>query len=145
MWERSDRVTVVRRNLQYPSDYPAARASEKGIDVAIAVDMIRLAMSGYMNTAILFSSDNDLMPAVEVLWGMPQCHVEVASWSGAHRVRFPGTQQPWCHHLNDTDFHAVRTGHISITPIQVDLTRYEALEKVASWVGGLSATLGSQA
>lgn len=78
------------------------------LDVAIAVDMIRLAMSGYMNTAILFSSDNDLMPAVEVLWGMPQCHVEVASWSGAHRVRFPGTQQPWCHHLNDTDFHAVR-------------------------------------
>ena len=44
-----------------------------------------------------------------------------------------------------TDFHAVRTGHLSITPIQVDLTRYEALEKVASWVGGLSATLGSQA
>ena len=44
-----------------------------------------------------------------------------------------------------TDFHAVRTGHISITPIQVDLTRYEALEKVASWVGGLSATLGPRA
>ncbi|WP_208407764.1 5'/3'-nucleotidase SurE [Xanthomonas sp. 60] len=40
-----------------------------------------------------------------------------------------------------TDFHAVRTGFISITPIQVDLTRYQALEKVASWVGGLSATL----
>ncbi len=36
-----------------------------------------------------------------------------------------------------TDFHAVRTGHISITPIQVDLTRYQALEKVASWVSGL--------
>jgi len=35
----------------------------------------------------------------------------------------------------------VRTGHISITPIQVDLTRYQALEKVASWVGGLSAAL----
>jgi 5'-nucleotidase len=37
-----------------------------------------------------------------------------------------------------TDFHAVRTGHISITPIHVDLTRYQALEQVASWVGGLS-------
>lgn len=94
MWERSDRVTVIRRNLQYPSDYPASRASEKGIDVAIAVDMIRLSMSGYMNTAILFSSDNDLMPAVEVLWGMPQCHVEVASWSGGHRVRFPARSSP---------------------------------------------------
>ena len=37
-----------------------------------------------------------------------------------------------------TDFHAVRTGFISITPIHVDLTRYQALEKVASWVGGLA-------
>ena len=41
-----------------------------------------------------------------------------------------------------TDFHAVRTGHISITPIHVDLTRYQALEQVASWVGGLAAALG---
>lgn len=40
-----------------------------------------------------------------------------------------------------TDFHAIRTGHISITPIQVDLTRYQALEQVASWVGGLADSL----
>lgn len=37
-----------------------------------------------------------------------------------------------------TDFHAVRAGHISITPIHVDLTRYQALEQVASWVDGLA-------
>ncbi|GMV31355.1 MAG: 5'-nucleotidase SurE [Rhodanobacteraceae bacterium] len=36
-----------------------------------------------------------------------------------------------------TDFHAVREGSISITPIQVDLTRYQALEKVAGWVTSL--------
>ena len=40
-----------------------------------------------------------------------------------------------------TDFHAVRNGRISITPIQVDLTRYQALEQVSSWVGGLEAAL----
>ncbi len=40
-----------------------------------------------------------------------------------------------------TDFNAVRRGHISITPIHVDLTRYQALEQVASWVGGLAASL----
>ncbi len=40
-----------------------------------------------------------------------------------------------------TDFNAVRTGHISITPIHVDLTRYQALEQVASWVGGLAEGL----
>jgi len=40
-----------------------------------------------------------------------------------------------------TDFDAVRRGYISITPLQVDLTRYTALENVASWVGALSNTL----
>lgn len=44
-----------------------------------------------------------------------------------------------------TDFHAVRTGHISITPILVDLTRYQALEQVASWVGGLEDGLRESA
>jgi 5'-nucleotidase len=44
-----------------------------------------------------------------------------------------------------TDFHAVRTGHISITPIHVDLTRYQALEQVSSWVGGLADSLKTSA
>lgn len=44
-----------------------------------------------------------------------------------------------------TDFHAVRTGYISITPIHVDLTRYQALEKVAGWVGLLGMGLGDPA
>ncbi|MDQ3039537.1 MAG: 5'/3'-nucleotidase SurE [Pseudomonadota bacterium] len=42
-----------------------------------------------------------------------------------------------------TDFQAVRDGHIAITPIHVDLTRYQALEQVASWVDGLASTLHS--
>ncbi len=37
-----------------------------------------------------------------------------------------------------TDFHAVREGYVSITPIHVDLTRYQALEKVGGWVSSLS-------
>ncbi len=37
-----------------------------------------------------------------------------------------------------TDFHAVRRGYVSVTPIQVDLTRYEALDKIAGWVTGLN-------
>ncbi len=44
-----------------------------------------------------------------------------------------------------TDFNAIRSGHISITPIQVDLTRYTALDQVASWVGGLAASTGKAA
>jgi 5'-nucleotidase len=41
-----------------------------------------------------------------------------------------------------TDFLAVRRGFISITPIHVDLTRYQALDRVAGWVGALKAKLG---
>lgn len=33
-----------------------------------------------------------------------------------------------------TDFYAVRHNYVSVTPIQVDLTRYDALEKVAGWL-----------
>jgi 5'-nucleotidase len=37
-----------------------------------------------------------------------------------------------------TDFDAVRRGYISITPIHVDLTRYQALEQVAGWVAEIA-------
>jgi len=44
-----------------------------------------------------------------------------------------------------TDFHAISTAHIAITPLHVDLTRYHALEHVASWVTGLAASLDATA
>ncbi len=34
-----------------------------------------------------------------------------------------------------TDFHAISRNCVSVTPLQVDLTRYPALEQVASWLG----------
>lgn len=40
---------------------------EKGVDTAIATDMIRLAWAGAYDVAILASSDADLVPAVEFL------------------------------------------------------------------------------
>jgi 5'-nucleotidase len=33
-----------------------------------------------------------------------------------------------------TDFYAVRNGFVSITPLQVDLTRHQALQDLASWL-----------
>ncbi|MFN7293983.1 MAG: 5'/3'-nucleotidase SurE [Lysobacteraceae bacterium] len=40
-----------------------------------------------------------------------------------------------------TEFDALKRGFVSITPIHVDLTRYQALETVAGWVGGLAKGL----
>lgn len=39
-----------------------------------------------------------------------------------------------------TDFHAVREGFVSITPLQVDLTRHAALPELADWLGGEGLT-----
>jgi len=33
-----------------------------------------------------------------------------------------------------TDFHAVRSGFVSITPLQVDLTRHRSLKETAEWI-----------
>lgn len=33
-----------------------------------------------------------------------------------------------------TDFHALRTGHVSITPLLVDLTRYSAIDALSQWL-----------
>ena len=36
-----------------------------------------------------------------------------------------------------TDFHAIRNGFISVTPIKVDLTRHDAVPQVADWLEGV--------
>ena len=43
------------------------KAAEKGVDTAIATDMIRLAWEKAYDVAVLASSDGDLVPAVEFL------------------------------------------------------------------------------
>ncbi|MDT8449901.1 MAG: 5'/3'-nucleotidase SurE [Wenzhouxiangellaceae bacterium] len=37
-----------------------------------------------------------------------------------------------------TDFNAIRRGYVSVTPIHVDLTRYQALEQVGQWVQNIT-------
>lgn len=48
--------------------------------------------------------------------------------SGAEQDAGPGT-----------DFHAIRQGFISVTPIQIDLTRHAAIESLRSWMETLDA------
>lgn len=37
-----------------------------------------------------------------------------------------------------TDFHAVNSGYVSITPLQLDLTHYKAFEQISGWVKTLA-------
>ena len=76
-------VTVISRDLRYPPDWPRRAAQEKGIDVALAVDFVMMVARGECDAGILFSSDTDLVPALEAVLalrpeGPPAC--EVAAW-----------------------------------------------------------------
>jgi uncharacterized LabA/DUF88 family protein len=78
-------VTVIARDLRYPNDWPRRAAQEKGIDVALAVDFVVMVANRACDVGILFSSDTDLVPALEAVLALrpqdpPAC--EVAAWAG---------------------------------------------------------------
>jgi hypothetical protein len=119
-WSRDPRVNVFRRPLRYPSNWPTNSAQEKGIDVALAVDLVWLGSQAAYDVAILFSRDTDLVPALEAVISIPspRLHVEVASWTGSSRLRFPDTNLPWCHTLRQEDYDDVkdRTNYLARRP-----------------------------
>jgi uncharacterized LabA/DUF88 family protein len=83
-WQNSDPdlVEVVARTL----DYSLGRAREKGVDVALAIDLVRTSLiDKEHDVALVVSADTDLLPALELLvsHGGDRC-VEVASWKGPH-------------------------------------------------------------
>ena len=107
-WERDRRVQVIRRQLNYRG-WPNQPPQEKGVDVAIAVDLMHLAFRRQYDALVLFSSDTDLLPALETIVHLRLTHVEVACWAGFKPLRFPASSppRPWCHSLTRADWDAV--------------------------------------
>jgi hypothetical protein len=87
--------------------YRHGQVIEKGIDVAIAVDLIYLALGRRFDALVLFSGDTDLMPAIEMVDRVTVTHMEVACWRGAKSLRLPGTSLPYCHYLGPAEWEAV--------------------------------------
>jgi len=110
-------VAYHMRPLRYPQGWPRVKAQEKGVDVELAVDYVSMAARGDYDTAVLFSTDSDLRPALEAVAALrkpghayPCC--EVAAW----RNPAPSVFSPrlairaasvWCHWLSVADFQAV--------------------------------------
>jgi uncharacterized LabA/DUF88 family protein len=116
---RAAGVHVVRRALQYPRGWPdlclpGERPREKGIDVALAIDFVRLAIEDAYEVGILVSGDTDLKPALEVVWdlrGGAGPRPETAAWSapGVHNRRLALTGRSlWCHWLDQTVYSSLR-------------------------------------
>ena len=113
-WGRDPRVRVVRRDLNYRG-WPDNSPREKGVDVALAVDLIESAMLEQYDAAVVFTGDTDLLPALELAFRRTAPRIEIACWQGAKPLWFPeGLARepkrllPYCHFLNEADFEAVR-------------------------------------
>jgi uncharacterized LabA/DUF88 family protein len=61
---RDDGVTVRARSLQY---LPGQPPRQKGVDVELAVDVVRLAVQGAFEIGVVASTDTDLVPAIEAV------------------------------------------------------------------------------
>lgn len=61
------KVRFITRTLRYPSDWPTSKPQEKGIDVALAVDFVAMAVRGEYDIGIIVSTDTDLIPALEAV------------------------------------------------------------------------------
>ena len=76
------------RTLRYPQGWPARnrigeRPQEKGIDVALAIDFVVMAVRRDFEVVILMSTDTDMKPALEAvaqLTATQGTRAEVASW-----------------------------------------------------------------
>lgn len=78
LWQKQALVTAVTRPVNYRDP---ERPIEKGVDVSIAIDFVRMAVEKEVDVGILFSGDTDLLPALEAvadLKGADAC--EVAGW-----------------------------------------------------------------
>lgn len=113
VWEASPKIEVIWRTLRYPPNWPTEKAEEKGIDVALAIDFVMMAVRGEYEVGIIMSTDTDLKPALEAVAGVggnpyPRC--EVAAWSSPdqHSRRLSITDRRlWCHWLDDGDYRRV--------------------------------------
>ncbi|MFN8169598.1 MAG: NYN domain-containing protein [Candidatus Nanopelagicales bacterium] len=64
-------------------------AREKGVDVALAVDLVRMAIGKEYEVGIVFSRDTELEPAIDLALKLG-AHTEVATWAGGSRISLPG-------------------------------------------------------
>ena len=91
---------------------------EKGIDVMLAVDLVDMARTDVYDTAVVFSADTDLVPALEAAVRIGK-RIETATWlgpgenRGALRVK---QRNLWNHYLDRSHFELVRDNINYLTP-----------------------------
>ena len=69
--------------------WPEHPPREKGIDVALAIDLVHSALREEYVVAVVFTNDTDILPAVELAFYETEPRIEIAAWQGAKPLWFP--------------------------------------------------------
>lgn len=87
-WTRDSRVEVTYRPLRYYWEGGTPYPQEKGVDVLVALHLVRAAREGGFGLVILATHDTDLEPAIdEACLASPACRIETTGWHTAKRLR----------------------------------------------------------
>jgi hypothetical protein len=86
-WGRDPRVVVHTRPLRYPRDWPDEKAQEKGVDVMLALALVRAALDRKHDRIIVATRDTDLLPAVEMAELEQPGSVILANWDGQSTLK----------------------------------------------------------
>lgn len=103
---RSKGVEVIERDLRYPPGFPNSRPQEKGIDVALAIDLVILAIEKAYDVGVVVSSDTDLRPAVDYVRTKGLQAIEICTWIGRNPMA-QSNKTLWCHFLSRADYDQV--------------------------------------
>lgn len=102
-WTRDPRVEVHYRPLRYHWEADALCAQEKGIDVMVALRLVRAARERAFGLIVLATHDTDLEPAIdEACLVADGCKIETTGWRNAKRLR--PTASVWHTFLDSSAF-----------------------------------------
>ena len=98
---------MITHGLRYPPTWPTDPAQEKGIDVALAIDFVRLAITDAYDVGVMMSTDTDLLPALRFVYDH-DLGLFTLQWQRGVSLRIAGPgASVWCHWLDQTDYNAV--------------------------------------
>ena len=111
---RTETITVDDRMKEYQklkkagiTEITYERKREKGIDVMLATDLIVGAVEDVYDTAIVVSSDADLLPAIEWVRAKKKKHVEYVGFSIEDKKNPANTTRPLQSMIPNTDTQRV--------------------------------------
>lgn len=91
-WTRDRRVQVNYRPLRYHWVDGYNEAQEKGIDVLVALDLVRSADRGDHDVLVLASHDTDMEPALAAALEGGRSAIETVGWANCRVLKVPGTK-----------------------------------------------------